>query len=125
MIRQLKDGKCRLYSRKTDEKTGKRRNLGAFETCEAAEKHEREVQYSSGIEGGLFGAYLWRPRWRHVASLRDRFTLNSAKHTAALRLMSSFGPTWRLSGHRDRCESETGACMYRVERCHKMGRANR
>ena len=79
MIRQLKDGKCRLYSRKTDEKTGKRRNLGAFETCEAAEKHEREVQYSSGIEGGLFGAYLWRPRWRHAASLRDRFTLNSAK----------------------------------------------
>ncbi|WP_168992147.1 MULTISPECIES: hypothetical protein [Mesorhizobium] len=37
--------KYRLYSRKKDEKTGKRRNLGTFDTREAAEKHEREVQY--------------------------------------------------------------------------------
>lgn len=50
MIRKLKDGKYRLYSRKKDEKTGKRRNLGTFDTREAAEKHEREVQYSRGIE---------------------------------------------------------------------------
>jgi hypothetical protein len=45
MIRKLKGGKFRLYSRKTDPDTGKRRNLGTFETREAAEKHEREVQY--------------------------------------------------------------------------------
>jgi len=45
MIRKLKDGKYRLYSRKKDEKTAKRRKLGTFETREA-EKHEREVQYS-------------------------------------------------------------------------------
>jgi hypothetical protein len=45
MIRKLKDGKYRLYSREKDEKTGKRRNLGTFETREAAEKHEKEVQY--------------------------------------------------------------------------------
>lgn len=45
MIRKLKSGQDRLYSRKTDAKTGKRRNLGTFETREAAEKHEREVQY--------------------------------------------------------------------------------
>ncbi|RWO20164.1 hypothetical protein [Mesorhizobium sp.] len=45
MIRKLKDGKCRLYSRKKDEKTGKRRNLGTFDSREAAQKHEREVQY--------------------------------------------------------------------------------
>jgi hypothetical protein len=45
MIRKLKGGKYRLYSRKKDEKTGKRRNLGTFDTREAAEKHEREVQY--------------------------------------------------------------------------------
>jgi hypothetical protein len=45
MIRKLKSGKYRLYSRKADEKTGRRRNLGTFDTREAAEKHEREVQY--------------------------------------------------------------------------------
>jgi len=45
MIRKLKSGQYRLYSRKKDPKTGKRRNLGTFDTREAAEKHEREVQY--------------------------------------------------------------------------------
>ena len=45
MIRKLKSGQCRLYSRKTDENTGKRRNLGTFKTRAGAEKHEREVQY--------------------------------------------------------------------------------
>jgi hypothetical protein len=45
MIRKLKSGEYRLYSRKTDPRTGKRRNLGTFKSREAAEKHEREVQY--------------------------------------------------------------------------------
>ena len=45
MIRKLKSGEYRLYSRKTDPRTGKRRNLGTFKTRAAAEKHEREVQY--------------------------------------------------------------------------------
>ncbi len=45
MIRKLKTGEFRLYSRKTDPKTGKRRNLGTFTTRAAAEKHERAVQY--------------------------------------------------------------------------------
>ena len=45
MIRKLKSGEYRLYSKKTDPKTGKRRNLGTFETREKAEQHEREVQY--------------------------------------------------------------------------------
>ena len=45
MIRKLKSGEYRLDSRKTDPKTGKRRNLGTFSSREAAEKHEREVQY--------------------------------------------------------------------------------
>jgi hypothetical protein len=44
MIRKLKAG-WRIYSRKKDPDTGKRRNLGTFDTREAAEKHEREVQY--------------------------------------------------------------------------------
>jgi hypothetical protein len=45
VIRKLKSGKYRLYSRKKDSKTGKRRNLGTFDTREAAEKHERAVQF--------------------------------------------------------------------------------
>ena len=45
MIRKLKSGKYRLYSRKVDEKTGKRKNLGTFASRAAAEKHERAVQF--------------------------------------------------------------------------------
>jgi hypothetical protein len=45
MIRKLKSGEYRLYSRKLDPKTGKRRNLGTFSTREAAERHERAVQF--------------------------------------------------------------------------------
>ena len=45
MIRKLKSGQYRLYSRKKDPKTGKVRNLGTFGSREQAEKHEREVQY--------------------------------------------------------------------------------
>jgi len=45
MIRKLKSGKYRLYSRKADPKTGKRKNLGTFDSRAAAEKHERAVQY--------------------------------------------------------------------------------
>jgi hypothetical protein len=45
MIRKLKSGQYRLYSRKVDPRTGKRRNLGTFATRAAAEKHERAVQF--------------------------------------------------------------------------------
>jgi hypothetical protein len=45
MIRKLSSGEYRLYSRKADPKTGKRRNLGTFKPRAAAEKHERAVQY--------------------------------------------------------------------------------
>jgi len=45
MIRKLSAGKYRLYSRKLNPKTGKRRNLGTFTSRAAAEKHERAVQY--------------------------------------------------------------------------------
>ncbi len=45
MIRKLNSGEYRLYSRKTDPKTKRRRNLGTFRSRAAAEKHEREVQY--------------------------------------------------------------------------------
>jgi hypothetical protein len=45
MIRKLQSGEYRLYSRKINPKTGKRRNLGTFKSRAAAEKHERAVQY--------------------------------------------------------------------------------
>jgi hypothetical protein len=45
MIRKLASGEYRLYSRKTNPKTGKRRNLGTIKSRADAEKHEREVQY--------------------------------------------------------------------------------
>jgi hypothetical protein len=45
MIRKLKSGEYRLYSKKVDPRTGHRRNLGTFRSRAAAEKHERAVQY--------------------------------------------------------------------------------
>ena len=45
MIRKLKSGEYRLYSRKKNPKTGKRRNLGTFSTLAKAQAHERAVQY--------------------------------------------------------------------------------
>jgi hypothetical protein len=45
MIRPLSDGRYRLYSKKKDARTGRRRNLGTFRTRAAAEKHERAVQF--------------------------------------------------------------------------------
>jgi hypothetical protein len=45
MIRKLPDGRYRLYSRKPDPASGRRRNLGTFDTRAAAERHEREIQY--------------------------------------------------------------------------------
>ena len=45
MIRKLKSGKYRLCSRKKDSRTGKRKNLGTFNSKGAAKKHERAVQY--------------------------------------------------------------------------------
>jgi hypothetical protein len=45
MIRKLKSGEYRLYSKKKDPKTGKRKNLGTFKSLEAAKKHEQEVEF--------------------------------------------------------------------------------
>ena len=45
MIRKLASGEFRLYSRKKNPKTGRRRNLGTFKSREAAEKHERAIQF--------------------------------------------------------------------------------
>ncbi len=45
MIRKLKSGEYRIYSRKKNAKTNKRKNLGTFSSLAAAKKHEREIQY--------------------------------------------------------------------------------
>lgn len=45
MIRKLKSGQYRIYSRSKNAATGKRRNLGTFDTREAALKHEQQIQY--------------------------------------------------------------------------------
>ena len=45
MIRKLKSGQFRLYSRKKNPSTGKRRNLGTFSSLDAAKQHEKDVQY--------------------------------------------------------------------------------
>jgi len=53
MIRKLTSGQYRLYSRKKNPKTGRRRNLGTFRSRAAAEKHERAVQFfKRGGRGG-------------------------------------------------------------------------
>jgi len=45
MIRKLKSGEYRIYSRHKNPKTHRRRNLGTFDSLEAAQKHERQIQY--------------------------------------------------------------------------------
>jgi hypothetical protein len=45
MIRKIASGGYRLYSRKKDPRTGRRRNLGTFKSLAAARKHERAVQF--------------------------------------------------------------------------------
>ena len=50
MIRKLKSGEYRIYSIKINPETKKRRNLGTFDTLEAAKKHEREIQYFKHVK---------------------------------------------------------------------------
>lgn len=45
MIRRLASGQFRIYSRKLNPRTKRRRNLGTFETRADAVRHEREIQY--------------------------------------------------------------------------------
>ncbi|MCU1249179.1 MAG: hypothetical protein JWQ49_2208 [Edaphobacter sp.] len=45
MIRKLKTGEFRIYSRHQDPKTGRRKNLGTFATREKAQEHEKAIQY--------------------------------------------------------------------------------
>jgi len=52
MIRQLSDGRYRIYSRSRNAQTGKRRNLGTFPSLAAAQRHERAIQYFKRRGGG-------------------------------------------------------------------------
>ncbi len=51
MIRKLSSGEYRLYSRKKDPRTGKRKNLGTFKTLNDAKQHEKEIQYFKHHQG--------------------------------------------------------------------------
>ena len=61
MIRKLQSGEYRLYSRKVNPKTGKRRNLGTFKSRAAAEKHERAVQFFKRQEALICSTETGRP----------------------------------------------------------------
>jgi hypothetical protein len=45
MLRKLESGCYRLYSRKIDPRTARRRNPGTYESLAAAKQHERAVQF--------------------------------------------------------------------------------
>ena len=64
MIRKLSSGGYRLYSRKINPATGKRRNLGTFRSREEAEAHERAVVEMGFYHPGdiKFLAELARPQ---------------------------------------------------------------
>jgi hypothetical protein len=53
MIRKLKTGQYRLYSRKVNPRTGKRKNLGTFKSLAAAKAHERAVQFFKRQRAGF------------------------------------------------------------------------
>ena len=44
MIRRLKSGQYRIYSRKVSS-SGKHKNLGTFDSLAAAKKHEKDIEY--------------------------------------------------------------------------------
>ena len=73
MIRKLSAGGYRLYSRKANPRTGRRRNLGTFSTRAAAERHERAVQYfkqAGGAAEGLRPPATWPGQvWTRGSSL--------------------------------------------------------
>lgn len=48
MIRKIGTGKYRLYSRKKNPLTGRRRNLGTFSSRSAAARRERQIQFFKG-----------------------------------------------------------------------------
>ena len=70
MIRKLSTGEYRLYSRKKNPSTVKRRNLGTFHSRAAAEKHEREVQYFKQQQTGVMPAFDLAIRRKTLTAIR-------------------------------------------------------
>jgi hypothetical protein len=83
MIRKLKSGQYRLYSRKTDPRTGRRRNLGTFGSRAAAEKHERAVQYFKRHYSILRASTSRLPTWL-AAETTPSFSMRSISAAARL-----------------------------------------
>jgi GNAT superfamily N-acetyltransferase len=80
MIRKLKSGQYRLYSKKKDPKTGKRRNLGTFKTRAAAQKHEKAVQYFKRAWAFLASVAPEAVRYR-LASTADADAMAQCRRT--------------------------------------------
>lgn len=70
MIRKLRSGEYRLYSRKINPKTGKRRNLGTFKSRAAAENTNAPCSISNGTEAEF--AVLPAALGRFAAGRRGR-----------------------------------------------------
>jgi len=82
MIRKIKSGKYRLYSRKKDAKTGKRRNLGTFSSLAAAKKHERAVQFFKRGKGRIlrnFGPFVTRRGTSQLRLVTDGLLRKTAR----------------------------------------------
>ena len=58
MIRKLAGGRWRLYSRKKNPRTGKRRNLGTFTTKKARRSTSARCSISRGIEKAVMAGLV-------------------------------------------------------------------
>ena len=105
MIRKLPSGKYRLYSRKINPKTGKRRNLGTFDSCAAAEKHTRRAIFQTALNilpresgGGGPREAWWRGllTWRFVV-VAENIVAAGAPSTTLLRRVVPL-PRYRGAG---------------------------
>ena len=99
MIRKLKSGEYRLYSRKVDPKTGRRRNLGTFKSRAGAEKHEKQVQFFSAAAspGDSAGDQDYYPR--SAAPCRLEPARLAMPYDHLYKRASGESRLWALLGH--------------------------
>jgi anti-sigma factor RsiW len=57
MIRKLQSGEYRLYSRKVDPKTGKRRNLGTFNRGRPLKARARRAIFQAALAGSVAAGF--------------------------------------------------------------------
>lgn len=94
MIRKLKSGQYRIYSRKVDPETKKRKNLGTFDSKEAAQKHEKEIQYFK--HHWWWGSSLALP---HHQKLDFRLTADLAAHEQEISQREAAGRGGQQTAH--------------------------